>query len=66
VTRCPHLLLSAVLRRRCCRAQVLAARRPQQSIDISSQGAQQQTFRTPLLLSIDGTDGRTDGSTTVT
>jgi len=48
----------------CCGA--VAARRPQQSIDISSQGAQQQTFRTPLLLSIDGTDGRTDGSTTVT
>jgi len=39
----------------------LAVRRPQQSIDISSQGAQQQTFRTPLLLSIDGTDRRTDG-----
>jgi len=31
-------------------------------IDISSpQGAQQQTYRTPLLLSIDGTDERTHG-----
>jgi len=30
-------------------------------IDISCpRGAQQQTRRTPLLLSIDGTDGRTD------
>jgi len=28
-------------------------------------GAQQQTRRTPLLLSIDGTDGRTDGRSTV-
>jgi len=33
----------------------------QQSIDISRpRGAQQQTRRTPLLLSIDGTDGQTD------
>ena len=33
-------------------------------IDIFCQrGAQQQTRRTPLLLSIDGTDGRTDGRT---
>ena len=47
-------------------------RRPQLSIDTSCrQGAQQQTSRTPLLLSIDGadclyrnrTDGRTDGRT---
>ena len=27
-------------------------------------GAQQQTHRTPLLRSIDGTDGQTDGRTT--
>jgi len=34
------------------------------SIDISCpHGAQQQTRRTPLLLSIDGTDRRTDGRT---
>jgi len=37
-------------------------RRPQLSIDISGpQGAQQQTRRPPLLLWIDGTDGRTPG-----
>ena len=36
----------------------------QLSIDISRpQGAQQQTNCTPLQLSIDGTDGRTDGRT---
>jgi len=40
------------------------ARRPPLSIDISCpRGAQQQTRRTPLLLSIDGTDGQTDGRT---
>jgi len=39
-------------------------RRRQPSIDISCpQGAQQQTRSTPLLLSIDGTDSRTDGRT---
>jgi len=39
-------------------------RQLQLSIDISCpQGAQQQTHRTPLLLSIDGTDRRTDGRT---
>jgi len=44
-----------------------SARRPPLSIDISCpRGAQQQTRRTPLLLSIDGTDGRTDGHSTVT
>jgi len=32
---------------------------------ISAAGAQQQTCRTPLLLSIDGTDRRTDGHPTV-
>jgi len=41
-----------------------AERRRLLSIDISWQrGAQQQTRRTPLLLSIDGTDGQTDGRT---
>jgi len=40
------------------------AARPQLSIHISRrQGAQQQTRRLPLLLSIDGTKGRTDGRT---
>jgi len=49
-----------------------AARRPQRarscrSISISClQGAQQQTRRTPLLLSIDEKNGRTDGRSTVT
>jgi len=44
----------------CYRAPAPAARRPQLSIDIScSHGAQQQTRRMPLLLSIDGTDRRT-------
>jgi len=43
-----------------------AERRRLLSMDISCpRGAQQQTGRTPLLLSIDGTDGRTDGRTTV-
>jgi len=50
------LLLNAVLRRLCRWAPA-----PPLSIDIScSHGAQQQTRRTPLLLSIDGTDRRTD------
>jgi len=45
-----------------------APRRSRLSIDISCpQGAQQQTSRTLLLLSIDRTDGRqTDGHPTVT
>ena len=57
----------------CCWARAPAGdtrrRRPQLSIDIStcSQCAQQQASRTPLLLSVDGTDrwtdGRTDGRT---
>jgi len=56
--RCPHLRLSAGAR---------AARRPQLSIDISCpQGAQQQTRRPSLLLSIDGTDRQTDRRPTVT
>jgi len=38
-----------------------AERRRLLSMDISGpRGAQQQTGRTPLLLSIDGTDRRTD------
>jgi len=45
----------------CCRAPA-----EQQSISIfCPHGAQQQTRRTSLLLSIDGTDGRTDGRRTV-
>jgi len=54
--RYPHLLLSACRRYR----STASTRRRQLSIDISCpQGAQQQTSRTPLLLSVDGTDGRT-------
>jgi len=54
--RYPHLLLSAG---------VSAALRPQRAAAIDlyvlyPQGAQQQTRRPPLLLSIDGTDGWTD------
>jgi len=61
---CPHLLLSAVLRR-CCTC-CCGARRRRVSIDISClRGAQQQTRRTPKLLSNDGTDRRTDGRLTV-
>jgi len=48
----------------CCWAPAPAARRPQQSIDISCpQGAHQHTVWPPLLLSIDGTDRLTDGRT---
>jgi len=51
------LLLSAGT---CC--STFPAARPQLSTDIScSHGAHQQTFRTPLLLSIDGTDRRMGG-----
>jgi len=43
-----------------------AAPAEQQSISIfCPHGARQQTRRTSLLLSIDGTDGRTDGRRTV-
>ena len=51
--RYPHLLLSACAARHSCRSIFAAGAR-----------AQQQTSRTPLLLSFDGTgqtDGRTDG-----
>jgi len=50
---------------RICRwAPAPAPRRPQRSIDISCPwGAQQQTHRPPLLLSIDRTERRTDGRT---
>jgi len=60
---CPYLLLSAVLRRRCCGA--VAAERPRLLlIDIfCRRGTQQQTCRTPLLLLMDGTDRQTDGRT---
>jgi len=46
------MLLSDGCRRTGCR-----------SISAAGAGAQQQTSRTPLLLSIDGTDRRTDGRT---
>ena len=47
-----------------CATAMAAAARPQLSIYISrSQGAQQQTRRPPLLLSIDETDRQTDGRT---
>ena len=60
-----HLLLSAVMRVRAAAPLLLGARRPPLSIDIScSHGAQQQTRRTPLLRSNDGTvDGRIDAQT---
>jgi len=57
-------------KRRAAAPLLLGARRPPLSIDISCQhGAQQQTRRTPMLMSIDGrrtgrqTDGQTDGRT---
>jgi len=58
----------AAERRRLLHSAAAAAGRPavQQSIDIScAPGAQQQTHRTPLLRSTDGTDRRTDGHSTV-
>jgi len=67
VWHCPHLLLSAVLRRRAAAPLLLVARLLPLSIDISYRhGAQQQTRRTSLQLSNDGTDRRTDGHPTVT
>jgi len=61
------LLLSAVLRPRAAVPLLLGAQRPPLSIDISCpHGAQQQTRRTPLLWSNDGTDGQMDGHPTVT
>ena len=58
---CPHLLLSAVLRRRAAAPLLRSSRRPPLSIDIfCPRGAQQQTRRTPLLRSNDETDRRTD------
>jgi len=43
---------------------LLGARRPPLSIDIShTRDARQQIRRTPLLLSVDGTDRQTDGRT---
>jgi len=53
-----------VLRSRAAAPLLLGARRPPLSIDISCpHGAQQQTLRTLLLLSSDGTDRQTDGRT---
>jgi len=50
----------------CCGAVAAKRRCPPLPIDISCpHGAQQQTRRTPLLLSIDRTDGRTVGRSTV-
>ena len=50
--------------RRAAAPLLLGARRPPLSIDISCpHGAQQQTRRTLLLRSNNGTDGRTDGRT---
>ena len=53
------------------RAKIYAARMPcggssHRSIFAARARAQQQTRRPPLLLSIDGTDGQTDGHSTVT
>ena len=50
--RCPHLLLTFGA---CSYWSIASTWRPQ--------GAQQQTRRTPLLLSINGTDRRTDAQT---
>ena len=56
---CLHLLLSAVLRRRCCWAPTVL-----QSIDVSCPpGAQQQTTSSGVLRANNGTDGQTDGRT---
>jgi len=61
-TAAAPLLLSAGA---CCTASLLHG--PQLLINISCpQGAQQQTRHKLLSLSIDGTDGRTDGRPTVT
>jgi len=58
------LLLSAGACRRYRSTAGTRSQRPQLSIDAScQQGAQQQTRRTPLLLSIDGKDTRTDERT---
>jgi len=62
-----HLPAFAAERRRRTRRSTALTTRLQLLIDISCpQGAQQQTHRPPLLLSIDGTDGRTDGRLAVT
>jgi len=45
----------------CCSAHALRA--GYRSISAARAGAQQQTSRTPLQLSIDGTDRQTDGRT---
>jgi len=50
----------------CCTARLQQRRDVQQLIDFSCPtGAQQQTHRTPLLLSIYGTDRRTDRCSTL-
>ena len=63
---CPHVLLQSAVCcwAPCCGAAAAECRRLQQSIDMSRPpGAQQQTRRTPVLRSIDGTNIRTDGRT---
>jgi len=58
------MTLPAFAAERHAAAPLLLHGRPPLSTDISSpHGAQQQTRRTPLLLSNDGTDRRTDGRT---
>jgi len=49
----------------CSRLQLLRGAASCRPISPASHGAQLQTRRTPQLLSIDGTDGQTDGRTTV-
>jgi len=56
-----NMTLTAFAAERRARSTTPAARRPQLSIDISC--TQQQTCQTPLLLSIDGTDGWKDRRT---
>ena len=56
---CPHLLLSSVLQRSCCWASASAA------VYQYFLAAGRSAANPPLLLSIDGTYGRTDGQTDV-
>ena len=60
---CQHDTARICCQTPCCGAVAAGHRRPPLSIDISCpHGAQQQTHRTPMLMSIDGrrTDGQTD------
>ena len=59
-------LPSPATKRRAAAQLLLCARRSPLSVDISCpHSAQQQTRHTPMLLSNDGTDSRTDGRSTV-